>query len=106
MYCINYHCSNHNVETCKSKKEEPILAITKATTQAGKPPNPILHICGIVGHKLTNCPRFGEMQSMFKGKRGQSIKFKLIAKAKMVTTLVKMVDVNATIRNKTSEEQV
>jgi len=46
------------------------------------------------------------MQSMFKGKRGQSIKFKLIAKAKMVTTLVKMVDVNATTRNKTSEEQV
>ncbi len=33
MYCINYYCTNHNVETYKSKKEEePTIATTKVTT--------------------------------------------------------------------------
>jgi hypothetical protein len=62
------------VETC-NKKEEPIVSAIKVTTQVGKPPtllNYPYHICGIVGHKLINCPRFGEMQSMFKDKGGQS----------------------------------
>jgi len=74
MYCTNYYCTNH-VQTCKSKKEEPTVAATKATTQAGKPPrllNYPCHICGIVGHKLMNYPRFKKMQSMFKDKGGQS----------------------------------
>jgi hypothetical protein len=29
-------------------------------------------ICGIVGHKLTNYPRFGEMQTMFKDEGGST----------------------------------
>jgi hypothetical protein len=32
----------------------------------------IYHLGGIVGYKLTNNPRFSEMQNMFKDKRGQT----------------------------------
>jgi hypothetical protein len=58
MYCTNYHHTNHNIKTCRSKKEEPIITAIKVATQVGKPPrllNYPCHICGIVGHKLTNC---------------------------------------------------
>jgi hypothetical protein len=65
MYYTNYHHTNHNVEMCKSnKKEEPIVTIVKVNAQATKPPRPLnypCHICGIVGHKLTKCPKFDEM---------------------------------------------
>ncbi len=30
-YCTNYGMSNHNVETCKKKKEQTIMATTEAT---------------------------------------------------------------------------
>ncbi len=53
-----------------------------------------------------NCPRFGEMQSMFKDKGGQSIEFKLVAKVKTIIASVNMVDVNVTTQSKTSEEQM
>ncbi len=60
MYFTNRHCTNHNIETCKSKKKkEPTITTTKATIQIGKPPSPLngpCHICGIMGHKLTNYP--------------------------------------------------
>jgi hypothetical protein len=61
------YCTDHNVETYRSKKEDPTIVVAKATTQAGKPPRPLnypCHICGIVGHKLTNCPSFSEMESI------------------------------------------
>jgi hypothetical protein len=65
MYCTNCHCTNHNVETCKSKKkEESIVVATKAIVQASKPPRPLnypCHIYGIAGHKLMNCSRFGKI---------------------------------------------
>jgi hypothetical protein len=51
--------------------EEPTIATIKTTTKVGKPLRPLNYpcrICGVVGHKLTNCPRFGEMQNMFKDK--------------------------------------
>jgi hypothetical protein len=86
------------VESCKSK-EEPIIIAIEATTQVGKPPRPLnhpCHICGIVGHKLMNYPRFGQMQNTFKDKKGQSTKSKPTTKVKMVTVSVNMVDVNVT----------
>jgi len=68
------------VETYKiKKKEEPTIATTEATTHARKPLRPLnypCHIYGIMGHKLKKCPRFGEMQNMFKDKGGQTIKSK------------------------------
>jgi hypothetical protein len=59
-----------------------------------------------VGHKLTNYPRFGEMQNMFKDKGSQTIESKLAVEVKVVTTSFNMVDVNVTTKNKTSEDQV
>jgi hypothetical protein len=53
-----------------------------------------------------NCPRFNEMQSMFKDKRNQSTKSKLTTKVKTIITSINMVDVNVTTHNMTSEEQV
>jgi hypothetical protein len=64
------------METCKSnKKEEPIVVVVETIIQVGQPSRPLnypCHICGIVGHKLMNCPRFGEMKTMFKYKRGST----------------------------------
>jgi hypothetical protein len=48
-----------------------------------------------MGDKLTNRPRFGEMQSMFKDKGGQTIKSKPTIEVKLITTSINMVDVNA-----------
>jgi len=69
---------------CKSnKKEEPIVTIVKVNAQATKPPRPLnypCHICGIVGHKLTKCPKFDEMWIMFKGKGKKIMEIKFIVK--------------------------
>jgi hypothetical protein len=58
MYYTNYHCTNINIETCRSKKEEePTIIVTKVAIQNSKPSrllNYPCHICGIMGHKLTN----------------------------------------------------
>jgi hypothetical protein len=59
-----------------------------------------------MGHILTNCPRFGEMQSIFKDKGSQSIEYKLAIDVKTVIALVNMVDVNVTTHSKTDEEEV
>jgi hypothetical protein len=64
-------------------KEEPNVASTEATTEVGKPSRPLnypCHICGIIDHKLMNCPNFSKMQTMFKDKGGNTIKSKLEVK--------------------------
>jgi len=43
---------------------------------------------------------------MLKDKGSQSIEFKLVANVKTIIASVNMVDVNVTIRSKTSEEQM
>jgi hypothetical protein len=53
-----------------------------------------------------NCPRFGEMQNMWKDKGGQTIKSKPVDEIKVIISLVNMVDVNVTTHSKASEEQV
>jgi hypothetical protein len=96
VYCINCHHINHNVETCQIKKEEePIIIVTKINAQVVKLPKPLTYlwqICGIVGHKLTNYHKFGEVQTIFKDK-GKQIK------VKFVTTLINMVDVHMATTN-------
>jgi hypothetical protein len=98
------------VKTYRSKKKEkPIVAPIEATTHARKPLRPLnypCYICGIVGHKLKNYPRFGEMQNMFKDKGGQTVESKPTTKVKVVTASINMVDVNVTTRNKTNEEHM
>ncbi len=73
LFCTNYHRTNHNMETCRGKKEEePTITTIEAIIQVGKAPRPLnypCHICGIVGHKLMNCLKFGEMQNMSRIKK-------------------------------------
>jgi hypothetical protein len=64
MYYPNSHHTNHNMEMSISKKKEPTITIVEALMQVGKPSQPLnypCHICGIVGHNLTNYPKFGKM---------------------------------------------
>jgi hypothetical protein len=58
--------TNHNVETCR-KKKKIIVAIIEAAQPNQKLQNTSLygyHICGLNGHKITNCPKFTEIQKM------------------------------------------
>jgi hypothetical protein len=72
-----------------------------------KPPTPLnyaCHVCGILGHKLTNCPKFCKMKTMFKDKGGKTTKNKPIGKVKITNASVNMVDVHVTIQSKVKEE--
>ncbi len=58
------------------QKEEPTIVVVEINAQASKPPRPLnypYHICGIVGHKLINCPKFSEMKIIFNDKGGKAI---------------------------------
>ncbi len=99
---------NHNMEMCKSKKEEPNVFVAKVSAQASKPSKPLnypCHICGTMGHKLTNYLKFVKMQTMFKDKGGKTIKNKSIAKVKVVNASINMVDVHVTTQSMAIEEQ-
>ncbi len=97
----------HNMEMCKSKKKKPNVFISKVNAQASKPPKPLnypCHICGIVGHKLTNYLKFVKMQTMFKDKGRKTIKNKPIAEVKVANASINMVDVYVTIQSMAIEE--
>ncbi len=59
------------------------------------------HIYGLNGHKMTNRPKFVEMQKMFHGKSVIVAKVQLVAKTQTVIADVNVVDVNVTTRSKT-----
>jgi hypothetical protein len=74
--------NNHNVETCRKKKEHTTMAATEATQQNQKPQNKssyACHICGLNGHKMTNCPKF-KMQKNFHEKSMTIPKVQLVTK--------------------------
>ncbi len=51
MNYASYHRTHHNVETCRSKKEEFTIIVAKAIALVGKPPRPLnypCHVCGIM----------------------------------------------------------
>ncbi len=102
-YCTNYGMINHNVETCKKKKEQTIVATTKVAQQNQKPQKTssyAYHICGLNGHKMTNCPNLIEMQKMCHGKSITVAKMQPINKTQKITIDVNVVDVNVTTRSK------
>jgi hypothetical protein len=70
------------METCKKKKEQTTVATIEATQpkkKTQKTSSYACHICGLNGHKMTNCPKFAEMQKMFHGK------FVIVAKVQPIT---------------------
>ncbi len=55
--------TNHNVETCR--KEQNTVIVIEVTQHSQKPQKTssyACHICGLNGHKMTNCPKFLEME--------------------------------------------
>jgi hypothetical protein len=80
-HCMNYGWNKHNVEMCRvKKKKEPTVVTTEATDQFHKGHKKnnsyVCHICGLNGHKMTNCPKFVKMQKMFQGKNASSLEGK------------------------------
>ncbi len=70
-YYTNCGMNNHNVETCRNKKEQATLVATEATQQSQKPQKTSSYACHIYdlnGHKMIDYPKFIEMQKMFHGK--------------------------------------
>jgi hypothetical protein len=95
--------TNHNVETCKKKKEQTTVATIKATQPNQKPQKKssyVCHICGLNGHKMTNCLKFVKTQKMFHGKFVAITKVQPIVEAQITTTYVNVVDVTVTTRSK------
>ncbi len=83
------------------------MAAIKATQYSQKPlvtSSYACHICGLNGHKMTDCPKFIEMQKMFQGKLMAVVEIQPITKTQTITINVNVVDVNATTRSKAIEE--
>jgi hypothetical protein len=72
MYYTNCHKTNHYVETCRIKrKENHVLVVFEVTIQQIKVQRPVkysCHICGDTRHKIIDCPKYNDMQNMFKNK--------------------------------------
>jgi hypothetical protein len=63
--------TNHNVETCKKKKEQTMVATIEAaqpSQKTQKTSSYACHIYGLNGYKMIDCAKFDEMQKMFHGK--------------------------------------
>jgi hypothetical protein len=79
----NCGMTNHNVETCKKKKEQTtITEATQPCKRTQKTSRYACHIYGLNGHKMTNCPKFAEMQKMFHGKYVTIARFNLLLRHK------------------------
>jgi hypothetical protein len=105
-HCANCGMTNHNVETCKKKKEQTTVATTEVTQSNQKTQKTYAYAChiyGLNGHKITKCPKFAKMQKMFHRKSVTTIQVRLVAKAKTIIVDVNVVDVNVTISKVTEE---
>jgi hypothetical protein len=106
----NYGHDNQNVHMCgvKKKKEQTITTL-EATTQTQKVQNNgsyASHICGLIGHKMTYCPKFAMVQKIFQGKNASTLDGKVVANVKTITTNVNVVYANVATKSKIIEEQV
>jgi hypothetical protein len=100
--------TNHNVETCKKKEQTIVVAIEIAqpSQKPQKTSSYVYHIYGLNGHKMTDFPKFVEMQKIFHGKFVIVVEVQLVAKTQAVIINVNVVDVNVITKNKTIEEHV
>jgi hypothetical protein len=62
---MNCHRTNHNVETSIVKRKGDFFhAVSKVITQHIKVQRPMrysCHICGDIGHKIIECPKYNDM---------------------------------------------
>ncbi len=86
------------------KKEKPIRVATKTPTQIQKVQENdsyACHIYALNGHKMTDCPKFADVQKMFQGKNASISNGKVV-----VTANLNVVDVNVLTRRKIIKNQV
>jgi hypothetical protein len=98
--------TNHNVETCRKKKEQTTVAtieVTQPSTKPQKTSSYACHIYGLNGHKMVDYPKFARMQKMFHGKFVAIVEVRLVAE---IETIIVNVNVNVTMKSKVIEEQV
>jgi hypothetical protein len=84
--------------------------VTIEATQWSKKPQKIFsyacHVYGLNGHKMTNYPKFIEMQKMFQGKFMIIAKVQPIVETQTIIIDVNVVDVDVTTRIKATKKQV
>jgi hypothetical protein len=108
MYYTNCHRKNHYIETCRIKrKENHVLVVFEVTIQQIKVQRPVkysCHICGDTRHKIIDCPKYNDMQNMFKNKMKQR---NHVVEPKVTNISIHMVNVNMAItRSKVIKEDV
>jgi hypothetical protein len=99
--------TNHNVETCRKKKEQTLVPTIEATKPSQKPQKTssyACHICGLNGHKMIDYPKFVEMQKMFHGNFMAITEVQLVVETQTIIAFLNVVDVNVTTRSKTTEK--
>jgi len=97
------------MKTCRKKKKQTTMATIEAAQSSQKTlktSSYACHICGLNEHKMTNCPKFVEMQKMFHGKFVTIAKVQLVSETQTIIMDVNVVDVNVTTRSKITEEHV
>ncbi len=63
------------------------------------------HIYGDIRHKIIDCPKYNDMQNMFKNEKVNTIDKQVVVAPKVANPLVHIVDVNmAIIRSKDTKE--
>ncbi len=63
------------------------------------------HIYGDTGHKIIDCPKYNDMQNMFKNKGMSIVEKPSMVEPKVTNSSIHMVDVNMAItRNKVTQE--
>jgi hypothetical protein len=105
-HCTNYGMTNHNVETCKKKKEQTTVATTEVAQPSQKTQTTSSYACQIYGlnaHKMIDCPKFVEMQKMFHGKSVTIANVQHVTKTQTIIVDVNVVDVNVSTRSKVTE---
>jgi len=65
------------------------------------------HICSDTGHKIIDCPKYNDMQNMFKNKGVKTIEKQVVVKPKVAKPSIHIMDVNmANTKSKVIEKQV
>jgi len=90
------------------EKEDHVPAVSQVSTQQiiiQRHVKHSCHICGDIRHKIIDCPKYNDMQNMFKNKGMKPTKKQNVVKPKISNPLVHMVDVNMAItKSKVTEK--
>jgi hypothetical protein len=78
--------------------------VTQPSQKTQKTSSYAIHIYGLNGHKMTNCPKFAKIQKMFHGKSMTVAEVQPIIETQIVTADMNVMDVNVTTRSKITKE--